>query len=107
MKYNYICIITPNLYFCTMAKSNTNFQDKFSSFKDRIKTEVPEVPLQTVVPTKDLKQAQKPKLDKEPEVQFGVQFPKSLVKKLKLHALEKEISMKEIILKAINEYLAK
>jgi hypothetical protein len=90
-----------------MAKTDTNFQQKFSSFKDRIKSEQPEVPLQTVIPTKDLKPSRKVNIEKDPEVQFGVQFPKSVVKKLKLHSLEKEISMKEIILTAINEYFAK
>lgn len=82
-----------------MAKSNTNFQDKFSSFKDRIQTEKPAMPMQTVSPVK-AKEA-----IKEQEVQFGVQLPKSLIKKLKLFALENDKSMKEVLVEALRNHI--
>jgi hypothetical protein len=86
-----------------MAKNNTEFQDKFKNFKNRIQSESPEVPLQMVVPTKNIKA----KEDKEPEVQLGLRIPKSMIKLLKQHSLENDLAIKEIIVLAINQYFSK
>jgi len=57
-----------------------------------------EVPLQTTEPVK--------KRQRDQEVSYTVWLKKELMKELKLKALEKEVSVKEIVEAAVRAYLA-
>lgn len=82
-----------------MAKTKEVYQNKMNSFKDRIQKETPEIPMQKVVPTGISKHMS------EPQEQLGLRLPKSLIKKVKLFALQKETSVKDITVQALNAFL--
>jgi hypothetical protein len=78
-----------------MAK--TDYSDKLKSFADRVKTEEITTPQQKVVPVAPAK---------EDEQQLNVWIPATLMKKLKLKAVNAEKNQKEITIEALEQYLA-
>lgn len=80
-----------------MAK-NAAFADKLQGFADRVKTEPVQVPLQKVTPIES------PTNHRE-EQQLNVWIPKELMKKLKVKGIETDCSLKEMVVKALNNFL--
>lgn len=57
----------------------------------------PRAPMQTVRPTR--------KKTKEQEVPFNLRLPKSLVKRVKIFAVEEETTQKQVVMDALEAYL--
>lgn len=79
-----------------MAKETYN--EKRNSFAERLKTSTPSVPIQKVEPIA----VEEPK---EEEVQINAWIPKSLMKRIKTQAVMEELSIKQIVNKALEDYL--
>ena len=76
-----------------------NYQNKLGAFANKLKTEPAPVPLQKVEPVIV------PEVNKDPDVQFNTEIPKSLRKKLKAHSNEHDLSLKDITVNALKLYL--
>ena len=86
-----------------MAKTQ-DYTDKFKGFADKLNTEKVEIPMQKVVPIKA--SAKKVALDRDNSKPFSVWFPNETIKALKVKAANEECSLKDIINKAVDAYLA-
>lgn len=75
-----------------------DYKSKLGSLADKLKKERPATPIQQVSPVKV-------RPDEEAEVQFNNRVPKSLLKQLKTYSLEHDQSLKEINIKALQQYL--
>lgn len=76
-----------------------DYQDKLGAFAKKLKTEPPPVPLQKVEPV------QLVEVNTDPDVQFNTEIPKSLRKRLKTYSNEHDISLKDITINALKNYL--
>ena len=80
-----------------MAKE---YQEKRSSFAERLKTAPTLMPMQKVEPV-EVKEIEPPK----EEVQINAWIPKDLMKQVKTRAVVTEKSIKEIVIIALENYL--
>jgi len=76
-----------------------DYKSKLGNLADKLKKEEPKTPIQEVAPVK----AQP--MEKEPEGQLNVWIPRKLLKKMKTHGVEEELSLKEITILALEKYL--
>lgn len=76
-----------------------DYKSKLGNLADKLKKEEPKTPIQEVAPVK----AQP--AEKEPEGQLNVWIPRKLLKKMKSHGVEEELSLKEITILALEKYL--
>ncbi|RVU02500.1 hypothetical protein EOD41_00740 [Mucilaginibacter limnophilus] len=76
-----------------------NYQEKLGGLANKLKQEAPKTPIQEVQPVKDNKQ------EKVVEMQFNNWIPKTLLKLVKAHGVEFDISLKEITIKVLELYL--
>lgn len=53
------------------------------------------------------KHSQKPIVNKEPIVRTNISFPKSLHKQVKQSALDEELTINALVLKAVRKYIKK
>ena len=77
-----------------------NYKNKLDSLADKLKQERPKTPIQEVLPVKvpaDVKVA---------EVQFNNWIPKTLLKRVKAHGVEHDLSLKDINIRALELYLS-
>lgn len=77
----------------------SDYKDKLGGLANKLKTEKPKTPIQEVTPVKDIVE------QKESVAQLNVWIPKELLKKMKRVGVEKDLSLKEITIKALNVYL--
>ena len=77
----------------------TDFKNRLGALADKIKNEQPATPIQEVIPVKT------GKVESEGESRFNNWIPKSLKKKIKAYAVENDISLKDLNIKALEEYL--
>ena len=77
----------------------TDYKSKLGSLAHRLKNEPQNTPIQEVHPVKESDH------DLEEEVRFNNWIPRSLKKKLKAYAVENDVSLKEINIEALEEYL--
>jgi hypothetical protein len=75
-----------------------DYKNKLGSLADKLKKESPVTPIQQVQPVKV-------EPLKEQEVQFNNWIPKSLLKQVKAYGVEHEMSLKEINIQALKEFL--
>ena len=68
----------------------TNYKDRISNIKGRVITEPSKGTIQKVTPVK-------PKSTDKGEVQLGVFISKELMKKLKMKAIENDLTVKDIV----------
>jgi len=80
-----------------MAK--TDYNEKRSSFAERLKSTPAPATIQQVQPVA-------PEPTKIEEVQINAWIPKTLMKRLKTHAVEHEQSLKDIVTAALEQYLS-
>ncbi|WP_342647903.1 hypothetical protein [Mucilaginibacter sp. CSA2-8R] len=78
-----------------------DYKSKLGNLADKLKKEEPKTPIQEVAPVKAQATA------KEPEGQLNVWIPRKLLKKMKTHGIEEELSLKEITILALEKYLDK
>lgn len=74
-----------------------DFDKKLEQFKNKAKDFSANQPLQEVKP-----KVNTPAL-KEPEVQLNVLIPKSLLVQLKRNAIEKDITLKDLVIELLNK----
>jgi predicted HicB family RNase H-like nuclease len=74
------------------------YSEKLGGLANRLKEETPKTPIQEVKPI--------PTAKKE-ESQLNVWIPKDLLKQVKVHGAETDLSLKEITIKALEQYLNK
>jgi len=79
----------------------TDYKGKLGTLADKLKKETPATPLQEVHPIKNDSVAEKS------ESRFNNWIPKSLKKQLKSYAADADISLKELNIQALKEYLEK
>ncbi|MBL4674604.1 MAG: hypothetical protein JKY70_00095 [Mucilaginibacter sp.] len=75
-----------------------DYQNKLGNLADKLKKEPPKTPVQEVIPVRE-------KSGKLHEVQFNNWIPKNLLKRLKAFGLEHDISLKDINIKALEQFL--
>jgi hypothetical protein len=76
-----------------------DYKSKLGNLADKLKKEEPKTPIQEVAPVKTQP------TDKEPEGQLNVWIPRKLLKRMKTHGVEEELSLKEITILALEKYL--
>lgn len=76
-----------------------NYKKRMGGLADKLKSDQPKLPIQEVKPV-----AVKEEVKAE-TAQLNVWIPKNLVKRMKSHGIEKELSLKDITTKAIEAYL--
>lgn len=77
-----------------------NYKSKLSGLADKIKSEVPQTPLQEVQPVK----AQIVPAPEE-ESRFNNWIPKGLKRKIKAYGVQHDMSQKDITIAALQEFL--
>lgn len=77
-----------------------NYKNKLGSLADKLKQERPKTPIQEVQPVKIEAAA------KVAEVQFNNWIPKALLKRVKAHGVEYDLSLKDINIQALELYLS-
>lgn len=77
-----------------------DYKSKLGNLADKLKKEEPKTPIQEVSPVKSKVPA------KEPEGQLNVWIPRNLLKKMKSHGVEHELSLKDITILALEKYLS-
>ncbi|MXV52445.1 hypothetical protein GS399_15830 [Pedobacter sp. HMF7647] len=75
----------------------TDYKNKLGNLANKLKTEQPKMPIQEVTPIKQ-------KI-KEEEAQLNVWIPKVLLKKVKSHGIEHDLSLKEMAIQALTAYI--
>lgn len=78
--------------------NNIDYTDKLAGFSQRLKAGELTKPLQEVKPLEPVK-------EKVPETQLNLWIPKELKKQLQKHAADRETSLKEVIIIALEKYL--
>lgn len=78
----------------------TDYKNKLGGLADRLKKEEPKMPIQEVSPVKNKV------IEKEPEGQLNVWIPKTLLKKMKTYGVNQEKSQKDIVILALEKFLA-
>ncbi|RVT98502.1 hypothetical protein EOD41_17090 [Mucilaginibacter limnophilus] len=79
----------------------SDYKSKLSTLADKLKGAPPATPIQEVHPVKATP------VETEPSSRFNNWIPKSLKKRLKAYAAENDISLKDINIQALQEYLDK
>lgn len=77
-----------------------DYKSKLGNLADKLRKEEPRTPIQEVAPIKPKAPA------KEPEGQLNVWIPRHLLKKMKSHGVEQELSLKDITILALQKYLS-
>ncbi|QXV66851.1 hypothetical protein INP83_07135 [Mucilaginibacter sp. 21P] len=77
----------------------TDYKGKLGSLADKLKKETPATPIQTVHPVKAVTK------ETEKKSRFNNWIPWSLKKLLKAYAAEADITLKELNIQALREYL--
>ncbi|MBS1519832.1 MAG: hypothetical protein JST50_02455 [Bacteroidetes bacterium] len=77
-----------------------NYKNKLGSLADKLKQERPKTPIQEVQPVKV------EAVVKVAEVQFNNWIPKTLLKRVKAHGVEHDLSLKDINIQALELYLS-
>jgi hypothetical protein len=77
-----------------------NYKNKLGNLADKLKQERPKTPIQEVQPVK----METPV--KVAEVQFNNWIPKALLKRVKVHGVEYDLSLKDINIRALELYLS-
>ena len=80
-------------------------REDFTKILGNITSNKQEETIQKVVPITPSKKEKEKNVIKEKEVQFSFFMEKELLKKMKLKALEEETSIKQLLIKAIKNYL--
>lgn len=73
----------------------SDYKDKLGDLANQLKKEKPKSPIQEVKPIKKL----------EEETQFSLWLPTHMYKSIKRLAFERDVSIKEIVVTAIDTYL--
>jgi predicted GNAT superfamily acetyltransferase len=78
----------------------SSYKERMGGLANKLKSEQPKMPIQEVkqVSVKEVKAE---------TTQLNVWIPKDLVKRMKSHGIEKELSLKDITTQAIEAYLNK
>jgi hypothetical protein len=76
------------------------YSEKLGGLANRLKEETPKTPIQEVKPIPTA-------TAKKEESQLNVWIPKDLLKQVKVHGAETDLSLKEITIKALEQYLNK
>jgi hypothetical protein len=76
-----------------------NYKSKLGNLADKLKQERPQIPIQEVQPVKPQT------IVKPVETQFNNWIPKALLKRIKAYGVEYELSLKEINIQALEQYL--
>ena len=76
-----------------------DYKSKLGDLATKLKNEQPKMPIQEVNLIKSQGQS------KVEEGQLNVWIPKSLLKKMKSHGIETDLSLKDITIKALEAYL--
>lgn len=71
-----------------------------NDFAERMKSNLPETPIQEVKPIEKLV-----KVKTDPEIQMNVWISKKTLKKVKQKALDENLSIKQLVTKAIESFL--
>jgi predicted HicB family RNase H-like nuclease len=80
-----------------MAKK-ADYADTVQGFKERYKAEPVQLSIQKVTPIQ-------PAIEPKEERQLNVWIPKSLMKRLKARGAETDESLKEMVIKALEQFL--
>jgi hypothetical protein len=76
-----------------------DYESKLGALASRLKTDAPATPIQKVAPVKtDF-------VNKDEEAQLNTWIPKPLLKRMKSHAVDNDVSLKEINIRALSYYL--
>jgi hypothetical protein len=78
----------------------SDYKNKLGSLADRLKSEEPKVPIQEVNPV------QVKLVKKDPEGQLNVWIPKPLLKRMKGYGVEHELTHKDIVILALEQFLS-
>lgn len=78
----------------------TDYKNKLGGLADKLKRERPQIPFQEVHPVKSAS------INKEEEAQLNVWIPKAILKRMKTYGIEKDLSLKDISIKALESYLS-
>lgn len=76
-----------------------DYKNKLGGLADKLKKEQPITPIQEVHPIKSIA------INKEDEAQLNVWIQKTLLKRMKTHGIEKDLSLKDISILALESYL--
>lgn len=88
-------------YKCSLNTSAMeDYKKKLGSLADKIKNEVPQTPIQQVLPVKH-----QPALEEEEEARFNNWIPKGLKRKVKAYGVQHDISQKDITIRALQNFL--
>jgi hypothetical protein len=79
----------------------SSYKERMGGLANKLKSEQPKMPIQEVRQVSVKKEA------KVETAQLNVWIPKDLVKRMKSHGIEKELSLKDIATQAIEAYLDK
>ncbi|MFC6998790.1 hypothetical protein [Rufibacter roseus] len=85
-------------------KGKSNYESQLGGLANKLKSTQVNTPLQEVLPVAG---AKKIKEEKPEEAQLNVWIPKDLFKKLKRRGLDADMTLKEITIKALENYLSK
>ncbi|MHB8207624.1 hypothetical protein [Mucilaginibacter sp.] len=75
-----------------------DYKNKLGSLADKLKKDAPGTPIQQIQPIKV-------EMLKEQEVQFNNWIPKTLLKKIKAYGVEHDMTLKEINIRALKEFI--
>jgi hypothetical protein len=76
-----------------------DYKNKLGSLADKLKKDPPKTPIQEVHPVKTID------VEKVEEAQLNVWVPKGLLKRMKSYGIEKDLSLKDINVLAVREFL--
>jgi hypothetical protein len=76
-----------------------DYKNKLGSLADKLKKDPPKTPIQEVHPVKAIEP------DKEEEAQLNTWIPKRLLKRMKSYGVEKDLSLKDINILALQDFL--
>lgn len=77
----------------------SDYKNKLGNLADKLKKEIPKTPIQEVQPIKIA-------APQEPKVQFNNRIPKGLLRRLKAAGLADDISLQELTIQALENYLS-
>lgn len=76
-----------------------DYKNKLGNLADKLKKDAPKTPIQEVHPVKAIVP------DKEKEAQLNTWIPKGLLKRMKSYGVEKDLSLKDINILALQFFL--
>jgi hypothetical protein len=77
-----------------------DYKKKLGSLADKIKNEMPQMPIQQVQPVKQLSSG-----IEEEEARFNNWIPRDLKKRVKAYGVQNDISQKDITIQALQDFL--